>query len=117
MAKYGTDVNMEFGTTLRFKKDWVLNPIVTFEKGETVRVANYVHKYYVELHHRQLSDLPKMRVELIDDYLEEVPSISLELLKSEDGNGFNIYHNDSKAGYITDIEGISEKTVIKLEVK
>jgi len=72
MAKYSTDVNMEFGTTLRFKKDWVMNPIITFEKGETVRVANYVHKYYVELYHKQLSDLPKMKVELIDDYLEEV---------------------------------------------
>ena len=71
MGQYSTDVNMEFGTTLRFKKEFEYG-IFTFPIGEEVRVANYVHKYYVEIYHKQVQDLIKVKVELIDDLLEEV---------------------------------------------
>jgi hypothetical protein len=75
MGQYSTKVNMAFGTELVFKKDYRCSEFLTFEKGTKVKVANYVHKYYVEIYHPRITDLPKIKVEQIDDLLEEVKPI------------------------------------------
>ena len=94
MGMYSTDVNMEFGTTLRFKKEYE-HGILTFPVGEEVRVASYVHKYYVKVHHKRVSDLVVIKIEDIDDLLEEVDTSCIWGYDSE----FEHSHYISKCGF------------------
>jgi len=113
MGRYGTSVNMDFGTTLVFKKDYRVNEFLSFEKGDKVRVANYVHKYYVELWHKQVSDLVKMKVEHIDEYLEEEQPTPFERL-----NGFADEYPEEFSHFVGGIaEAINlKKRIEQLEV-
>lgn len=48
---------MEFGTELKLKKEWKYNNHLTFEKGDTFKVALYEHKYGTKLYHPRISNL------------------------------------------------------------
>jgi hypothetical protein len=68
---------MKFGTELKLKKDWEYNDIVTFEKGDTFKVAEYQHKYGMKLHYPSLSLVDFKfnwhdRDSKIDEYFEVV---------------------------------------------
>lgn len=41
---------MKFGTRLKLKKDWQPTDYITIEKGDTLQVAEYSHKYGMKLH-------------------------------------------------------------------
>lgn len=48
---------MNFGTELKLKKEWKYNNHLTFEKGDTFKVAQYELKYGMKLHHPRIIDL------------------------------------------------------------
>ena len=40
---------MKFGTIVQFKKDYPVNDLITIKAGHRMAVANYAHKYFVQL--------------------------------------------------------------------
>ena len=71
-------MSYEFGTKLRLKKDWRLNSLTTFGKGEIVKVAYQDHKYGIDLVHPQIRGAfsfayyPENKEKLLTEYFEVV---------------------------------------------
>jgi len=66
------NINTKFGTKVRFKKDYQIGECVEATPEDVFQIANYWHKRYIQLHHKQLAELVKIKYEEIDELLEEV---------------------------------------------
>lgn len=80
---------MKFGAELKLKKEWKYNSFLTFEKGDTFKVAQYEHNYGMKLHHPKITDLLNFgfnwmnRADRIDEYFEVVESFDDRLAELE----------------------------------
>lgn len=133
---------MKFGTTLKLKKQWEYNSFLTFEKGDTFKVAQYEHKNGMKLHHQRIIDLLDFdfnwmnRADRIDEYFEVVETFDDRLAELEKvildyylGKGYEIndgtwgfkveiistYKNKTMVVFFTDKDGI--KPILRLNRK
>ena len=80
---------MNFGTELKLKKEWVYNSFVTFEKGDTFKVAEYEHNSGMKLHYERIIDLIDFefnwmnRADRIEEYFEVVETFDDRLAELE----------------------------------
>ncbi|WP_320034818.1 hypothetical protein [Halarcobacter sp.] len=60
---------METGTKVKLKKGFN-HGIITFEEGDILKVANYIHKFCIYLKHDNVIDLVRIAYEEMDEYFE-----------------------------------------------
>ena len=65
-------IKTEFGSKVRFKKEYEYTDLMTFESSDVFQVAHYKHKLCVQLHHPRMPELVRIEYRDIDELLEDV---------------------------------------------